>query len=574
MTASRITPTRLMVLLAIYAVFLMVGSVAPRDAAAAQSDDLVRFGERIYKQGIGVNGKPLAAIDISGQRVYAPQFHCVSCHRASGFGSREGGVFIPPIAATVLYKPMTPSRTRSFNSMYFQEQSPASAGRIYGARTRPAYDKASLGKLLRKGIDPAGAPIPNAMPRFDMSDRDVTALDAYLQTLSARPDPGVDDTTMHFALIVSDSLPAQTRKMLVDTTEAFATRYNSNASSEQARPNFSPFYRSDFVTFLRKWKIDVWELKGPQTSWPAQLEAYYRAQPAFAVIGGAVVGPWQPIGDFCDSVRLPCLFPMTDLPAKQAVDGGYTLYSYGGLPLEARALASYLGQKDRSGSGIIQLSSSGPQGSIPAASFKAAAAVAFPARKVTTEAVEPDGWDAALARVANNPDKPGTLVLWPGADSDNAIKAILAHQPRASLIVLPSTSLDAAVKALGSTSLAERIRVIDPRELPTVVNPHSYRVRAWLYARRVAVDPPEDQFQAYFALSVLEKAVMEIQGDYSRDYLIEEIEMIAESNLNPGVYPTLSLGPGQRIASRGSYIVKLDPQSVGGFVADGEWIVP
>jgi hypothetical protein len=362
--------------------------------------------------------------------------------------------------------------------------------------------------------------------------------------------------------------------MLIETSEAFATRYNSNVSSEQARPNFSPFYRSDFVKFWRKWKIDVWELKGPEASWPGQLDSYYRAQPPFAVIGGAVEGPWQPIGDFCDSLRLPCLFPMTDLPARQAVDGGYTLYSYGGLPLEARALASYFGEKGISGSAIVQLAASDLQGTVPASSFEAAAAATLPGSKVTTEIVRPGDWDDALRGMAGKADNPGAIVVWPGADGDGVIKAILAHPPRSGLIVLPSASQEAAIQAFGSTPLAGRLRIIHPRELPSVVNPHSYRVRAWLYARRVAVDPPEDQFQTYFALSVLEKAVMEIQGDYSREYLIEEIEMIAESNLNPGVYPTLTLGPGQRIASRGSYVVKLDPKANGGIVADGEWIVP
>ena len=67
---------------------------------------------------------------------------------------------------------------------------------------------------------------------------------------------------------------------------------------------------------------------------------------------------------------------------------------------------------------------------------------------------------------------------------------------------------------------------------------------------------------------------MEIQGDYSREYLIEQIEMIAESNLSPGVFPELTLGPGQRIASRGSYVVKLDPSGDGGLSPDGDWIVP
>ena len=553
-----------------FASLLCLSMAVLPEAVHARQASLEVLGQRIYAQGIGTDGKPIAAVDMSGQRVFAPQFHCVSCHRPSGYGSREGGIFIPPIAAPVLYQPLTPSRTRAFNSMYFQQQSTAADGRLYQGRTRPAYDKQSLAKLLREGIDPVGQPVPSAMPKFKLSNSDVSALDAYLRTLSARPDPGVDDNVIHFAIIVSDRISAQDRKTLVDTSQAFFTRYNSNVSSEQARPNFSPYYRSEFVSFWRKWVLDVWELKGPEASWPAQLEVYYSAQPAFAVIGGTTSGRWQPIGDFCNAKHMPCLFPQTDLPARDASDGGYTIYSYGGLPLEAQTLAAYLDRRGLGGRTIVQLAADDPQGRVPAETF----AAAFKGSRPISETVSPDGWSDALARAGKSVGKDGVVVIWPGTATAQAVAAIATRPPPGEALILPSMAQTEAQRMLSSLPIADRLRLIHPRELPTVVNPHSYRVRAWLFARRVAVDPPEDQFQIYYALSVLEKAVMEIQGDFSREYLIEEIEMIAESNLNPGVYPTLSLGPGQRIASRGSYVVKLDPKAEGGVVADGDWIVP
>lgn len=565
MQASRMTGFGRAAVLFCLALVLMLGT----GLAKAGEPSLESLGQRLYTQGVGTDGKPVPAIDMSGQRVFAPQFHCVSCHRPSGYGSREGGVFIPPIAAPVLYQALTPSRTRAFNSMYFQQQSSAADGRLYQGRTRPAYDRAGLGKLLRKGIDPAGQPVPSAMPKFVLSDRDIAALDAYLRTLSASPDPGVDGASIHFAVIVSDRISDQARKTLVDTSQAFFTRYNSNVASEQARPNFSPYYRSDFVSFWRKWVLDVWELKGPEATWPAQLEAYYKAQPPFAVIGGAVGAPWQPVGEFCNARRMPCLFPVTDLPARDAADGGYTIYSYGGLPLEAQALAAYLSARGLAGRPIIQVAAADAWGTAPAQAF--AAAIKVP---VASETVPSDGWAEAVARAGRTIGKDGVLVIWPGSAASGAIAAIAANPPQGGMLALPSMAQDDAVRMLSALPVAERVRLVHPRELPTVVNPHSYRVRAWLFARRVAVDPPEDQFQVYYALSVLEKAVMEIQGDYSREYLIEEIEMIAESNLNPGVYPAQSLGPGQRIASRGSYVVKLDSKATGGIVADGDWIVP
>ena len=62
--------------------------------------------------------------------------------------------------------------------------------------------------------------------------------------------------------------------------------------------------------------------------------------------------------------------------------------------------------------------------------------------------------------------------------------------------------------------------------------------------------------------------------DFFRDYLVEIIEHEAENALNPGVYPKLALGPAQRFASKGAFVVCLDPQAKGGIRAVSDWIVP
>jgi len=545
----------------------------PVSSKSAPSPDPAALGERIYKTGIGVSGRPIAAIGLSGEEVLAPQFRCVSCHRASGYGSKEGGVYVAPVVAPVLYQPLHPDRARAFSGMYYQDQSGAVKGRLNQARTRPAYDLESLGRLLRTGIDPAGNPVPHAMPRYKLSDRDVAALDAWLRTLSATPDPGVDDTTIRFALIVSDDIPDGTRKALVDTAGAWVARVNKDTNGDRGRPNFSPYYRSEFEKFWREWAVDVWELHGPRESWPAQLEHYYNTQPVFAAISGAVSGTWQPVGTFCDKERLPCLFPITDLPAPEGQQPGYTLYSNGGLPLEAQVMAAYL-RRELPRAPIVQLAFDEVAGSVPAKALADAVAGQGGAKRVITISVSQGGWNEALGRALAQAGPDTVLVMWPGSDADGAVAALASVAGVPKRVMLGSQAESAAVARLGAGPLAERIRIIRRREMPGVINPHSYRVRGWLNARRVAINPPEEQFQVYYALSVLDKAVMQIQGDFSRDYLIEEIEMIAESNLNPGVFPFLSLGPGQRVASRGAYVVKLSPSAMGGIEAEGDLIIP
>ena len=72
-----------------------------------------------------------------------------------------------------------------------------------------------------------------------------------------------------------------------------------------------------------------------------QLAAYYAKNPVFAVLGGISNGSWQPIHDFCEEMRLPCLFPITDFPVVSET-GWYTYYFNKGYYQEGEAVARYL----------------------------------------------------------------------------------------------------------------------------------------------------------------------------------------------------------------------------------------
>lgn len=92
--------------------------------------------------------------------------------------------------------------------------------------------------------------------------------------------------------------------------------------------------------------------------------------------------------------------------------------------------------------------------------------------------------------------------------------------------------------------------------------------------RGIEIDRPLLQFQTFYALSLVDAALGNIREDFYRDYLIERIERESEKDLNPGIYPRLALGPMQRFASKGAYIVRLDPEHPGNFLAISDWIVP
>ena len=65
------------------------------------------------------------------------------------------------------------------------------------------------------------------------------------------------------------------------------------------------------------------------------------------------------------------------------------------------------------------------------------------------------------------------------------------------------------------------------------------------------------QLNAHFALALLDYSIARMNGTFSADYLLETIERETETSPSPGVFPRLSLGPGQRFAAKGTQIVRL-----------------
>jgi hypothetical protein len=300
---------------------------APRPGSVADA------GEAIYRRGVTASGAPLEAGRDGVLSAQGAAAACVNCHQRSGFGGREGREVVPPITGRYLYR--SPSRDGGDRDIPYVE----------GMRgERQPYTDGLLARAIRQGVDSQGKALGYLMPNYAIGDGDMASLIAYLKKLDHRRVPGVTESTLHFATIVTpDADPVKRAGMLDLMRQFFADRNirqmepapRMQASGQAARA------RSMFRV-SRQWQLHVWELTGAESTWQQQLERRLAAEPVFAVISGLGGRNWAPVQAFCERAALPCLFPNVEAPPEGADQDFYSIYFSRGVLLEAELIGKHL----------------------------------------------------------------------------------------------------------------------------------------------------------------------------------------------------------------------------------------
>lgn len=567
-----VSATKRMVTLALSALFLLLAT-----PAVARPD--IDLGKRLYETGINRHGEPIKGIDNNDIVYDGDQAACVRCHRRSGFGGSEGGYYVPPIGTAFLFEPSRRDRNDRFRAAFLEAQSVQHWVRARMPRTRPAYTDETLAEALREGHSPTGTKFDALMPRYELDDQDMENLIGYLHTLSDQVSPGVDDTYMHFAMVVTPDLDPVKRDAMIRSTEAFFEWYNQRLLGDKNLAASERVYGMQFKESTRLWKLYIWELKGDSKSWARQLKRYQKQTPVFGMVNGMVNGPWDPVAEFCNAERMPCLLPITQLADHQSELGGYTIYYSRGLELEADLIAQHLyDQGITTGRTVVQLHDASPAGSIPAKQFAATAARLMPGVKLQTIAFrDKKQLEKALSGLTGEKGLTHDIILWPG-DQLEALETVLSRPELSATDVYTSSQTfeRAASGEAGdyAKSQAYRLAVSWPYSLPEDRHSDSYRMRAWMRSRGLQVTDERIQFMSVYSLGIMRDAIRHMFEHYHRDYLIERIEHEVDGAVNPGFYPNLSLGPEQRIVSKGGYVVRLENANSEKLVPLGKWMVP
>jgi hypothetical protein len=408
------------------------------------------------------------------------------------------------------------------------------------------------------------------MPRYALDPVALDALTAYLRTLSTQASPGVTENAVFFATVIQPGTDPAQRRALLEVLQVFMQDRNAWQRAEFKREE-AGIVRLRRV--YREWVLQVWDLSGPSDTWAQQLEAYNRQQPVFALVSGLGQASWRPIHEFSERAEIPSILPQAEMPVLAERDF-YTVYLSRGMTLEAQALAKFLHEEEERGP-VVQVFRRGGASAVGAEAFRQAwraASGTAPQERVLDEAdgeVASEGFWQRLAQ-----QSPGaTWVLWlPPPDLARA-QALLATGAKAKAVYL-SSGLNGGPRTGLAADGSGRVRLIYPQDLPAAREARLEAARRWLRGKGIAIGDEKLQLNAYLAATVTGMAVSHSMDTYSREFLLERLEHRLGTANELSIYPHLSLGPGQRYASKGSYIVRVGGADDRQLTPVSDWIVP
>jgi len=586
-----------------------VFTLASAQNVATSSEDEINIGRRIYLEGVLPSGTELTGTRFGETLVSGSAAACVNCHRRSGMGQVEGDIQVQPITGNFLF---ATAKDKQFATM-----DPRVSKRFNQAHE--PYTDATLAKAISQGINSQNLEMNQAMPRYNLSETEMRALTAYLKQLSSKWSPGVTGSNIRFAMVITPDVDPLRRKTLIDMM-TLAVR-QKNGSTEVAKQGAGGRHHmvsaAEFVLGTeRNWTLDVWELQGAPETWGKQLESHYRSQPVFALISGLSNSTWQPVHDFCENQQVPCWFPSVDLPVNSTSQ--YSFYFSGGVMLEADVLARHFLGQSKQPRHVVQIYRDDDAGR--AASLEFVHALADSKISVENQILQTDvSAESALRKSLSKIKRNDVVMFWlrPGD-----LLALDKIKPLAGINYF-STILAKVEYLKISPAWKVRARLIYPYELPEKREANLAYFHAWLNLRNLPLIDEPMQSEAFFALNFLTDTIAEMLDNMYRDYLVERAEIMLSKregekaeqetrdrvflgqpgelekkhgamtadesvrihiagsqktkevkSLGTTIYPHLSLGPGQRFASKGGYIVRFAEGKSDKLIAESDWIIP
>ena len=519
-------------------------------------------GKNIYMQGILTSGKDVIATTAGDVQLMGEQAACVNCHRHSGLGSTEGSTVTPAITGEILF---SEKKIKAHRYQPLTEQTPS-------ALDRPAYTENSLKNTLMTGIDANGKPLDILMPRYVFTEYDYNNLYNYLNSLSIQ-DAGVTDTTLHIATVIDNRASPEKIKTLLQTLETFISDLNSGTRRESERASQAPIQKEWSYQGYRQYKLHVWNLTGEPDSWQEQLNSYYDKTPVFAIASGISEDNWKNIDDFCNAREVPCILPNTRTPGFSGKNF-YTLYYTAGPYNDASVIASYFHDKNienNEAHDIVQLYDATSYSEI--------------AKDILHDEITSSGKhniaSVSLETISSKHDidqhitnKDTTIIIWSEKLDASLLEALSRNKNKIKSVFIPyylATSIETRNKLSG---IGVKFFTSYPYVAPASEPRDTIRSSAWGKSKKIDMTEKAVFTNTFTAIKVFINAIKHLRSNFNRDYMIELLEHKLDNSVFTGMYPKLTIGPNQRYASRGGYIMDVPEDTSLPLQPVTQWLLP
>ena len=585
---------------------LTLSALAIAQSSAPASTAELEMGRRIYNEGMIAPGLPLTGTRAGNAVTSGVEAACINCHRRSGMGQVEGEVFIPPINGSYLFAEKSEKRIATMDphvSKHFNQ-------------AHVPYTDATLSAAILGGMNNRGQEMSLAMPRYQLKDAQLKAVIAYLKQLSIEWSPGVSQDTIRFATVITPDVDPDRRKVFVRMMQTiFRQKNGSTITAKQSKTRHHMVTAAELVLGTeRNWTLDIWELTGPSETWAAQLEEKYKNKPVFAVVSGLGNATWQPVHDFCAHQGVPCWFPSVEAPEKK--QSFYAMYFSGGVRLEADVLARHILGSGALPKRVVQIyrdSDIADTAAKDLAQALSGSAINVERRALDSAVPAEEGLRKALAGLG--PDD--TVMFWLRKSDITALENISPAAGKAYF----SSVLGQSEFMPVPTAWRAKSSIVYLHELPEKRAKNIENFNVWLNISKIPLVDQTMQSEVFFSMNFLTDTLSEMLDNMYRDYLVERAENMLsiregikteqeardrvalgrpgdlmmkhghpsveesmrisiteqdshEKSSSTTLYPRLSLGPDQRFASKGGYIVRFAGASGVQLVAESDFIVP
>ena len=477
-----------------------------------------RRGKEIYLRGTSTSGRDITAV-LGEIDVPASTVPCAGCHGLRGEGKTEGGVTPGNLTWSNLVKPYGHTHP---------------SGRKHGPFTESAFIRAVV-----NGVDPNGANLLVAMPRYKLTLEDMSDLIAYVKRLDTDLDPGLTDNSVTIGVVLPST------GALADTSAAMKDVFNAYFDDVNSRGGI----------FNRKIQLRFADAGAGGPAMATVAQSFAQKEQVFAFVGGVSAGGDAPLAALARNEEIPFIGPSTLSPQIENPVNRYMFYLLAGVAEQSAALVNFSATRpELQQASLAILYADNALGSAAATAAEERAKKIGRAVKVI-QSFAANSFDAkALAQDLKNKNVGAVFLFGFGTEPSQLLSEATAAGWAPDLFMLGIM----AGKNLPQPApeFKDKVYLAFPT-VPSDISKEGLNEFGALNEKyKFAARHTASQLSAFAAAKVFVEALTRAGKDLSRDRLITTLEGFYD--YDTGVTPRITFGPNRRVGAAGAYVISLE----------------